>query len=284
MNAQSIYKSPEGEKAIMAVYESVLVRWPVPYQAQTVSTRHGNTFVIACGEEVASPLVLLHGAGSNSAFWAADAAEYSRQYRVYAVDLLGEPGKSAPNRPAWDGPAYAEWLEDVLDALKADRAIVIGQSQGGWTALKFAVYKPERAAKLALLSPGGVVPDRMSFIARVIPLSFLGKWGARRINRLVLAGQPVPPEVDDAMTLIMTQFKSRIGTLPLFTDDELRRLTMPVLLLMGEKDALRDAGKIAARLGPLVPQLTVTVLPEAGHALTHTAKNISNFLEISRRK
>lgn len=96
--------------------------------------------------------------------WAGDVAAYSRQYRVYAVDLPGEPGKSAPNRPAWDGPAYAEWLEDVLDALKIEKATLLGLSQGGWAALKFAVYQPQRVEKLVLLNPAGIAPDKLSFV------------------------------------------------------------------------------------------------------------------------
>ncbi|MBI1880768.1 MAG: alpha/beta hydrolase, partial [Chloroflexi bacterium] len=122
MSTQSIYKSPAGERAVMAWYDSLLARWPVPYETLNVSTRYGNTFVIVSGKESASPLLLLHGAGFNSVTWAGDVVEYSRQYRVYAVDLLGEPGKSAPSRPAWASSAYAEWLEDVLDALKIEKA------------------------------------------------------------------------------------------------------------------------------------------------------------------
>ncbi len=174
MNTPPIYKTPAGEQAVMALYDAALERWPVPCQQMTIPTRIGETFVIACGDESAPPLVLLHGAGTNSAIWAPDTVEYTRRYRVYAADLPGEPGKSTPNRPAWDGPAYAEWLANVFDALKIERAALLGVSQGGWTALKFAVRWPERVEKLALLAPGGVVSDRASFL-RALCYKFC--WG-----------------------------------------------------------------------------------------------------------
>lgn len=142
-DTKPIYKTPAGEKAVMALYDSVLTRWPVPYETLNIATRYGNTFVVVSGEPSSPPLILLHGAGTNSAIWAGDVAEYSRQYRVCAVDLLGEAGKSAPNRPDWKGNAYAEWLDDVLDAMNIDTATLIGISQGAWTALKFAVYSPD---------------------------------------------------------------------------------------------------------------------------------------------
>ncbi len=275
--AQSIYKSRAGERAIMAWYDAALAHWPVPYEALNVPTRHGDTFVLVCGKESGMPLILLHGAGTNSAMWAGDVAAYSRRYRVYAVDLPGEPGKSAPNRPAWEGPAYAEWLAGVLDALKVEKATLLGLSQGGWAALKFAVYQPRRVESLVLLNPGGIAPDKLSFVLQAIPLSLLGPWGIHRINRLLFAGQPIPQEVDKATTLMMTHFKMRVGVLPMFTEAELRCLSMPVLLLLGERDALRDGPKIAARMQGLVPRLTTIVIPEGGHALMNTPPHILPF-------
>jgi pimeloyl-ACP methyl ester carboxylesterase len=265
----------------MALYDSLLARWPVPYTTLNVPTRHGRTFVIASGAESAPPLVLLHGAGTNSMMWAADVTDYSRQYRVLAIDLPGEPGKSAPNRPSWEGPAYREWLEDVLNALEIEAVTIIGLSQGAWTALKFAVSKPERVTALVVLSPGGITPDKLSFVVRALPLLLLGRWGIKRLNRLVLGGQSVPAEVEDALILLMTHFKVRVGRLPIFSDLELRRLTMPVQLLMGARDPLRDAEKITARMKQLAPHLTATILPEAGHALVNARTYILPFLATS---
>lgn len=106
----------------------------------------------------------------------------------------------------------------------------------------------------------------------------MGPWGIRRINRLLFGGQPVPKEVDEATTLIMTHFKTRVGVLPLFTEAELQRLSMPVLLLLGARDALRDGQKISARMQGLVPRLTTVIIPEAGHALVNTPPHILPFL------
>jgi pimeloyl-ACP methyl ester carboxylesterase len=77
----------------------------------------------------------------------------------------------------------------------------------------------------------------------------------------------------------MKHFNARIGVLPIFSDQELQRLTMPTLLLGGSKDALRDMAKIAARLQKLLPHLAVTIIPGAGHALLNTTQYIVPFLE-----
>jgi pimeloyl-ACP methyl ester carboxylesterase len=280
MNATSpsVFKTLAGEKAVMALYDSALARWPVPHETLNISTRHGQTFVIASGAQAAPALVLLHGAGTNSAIWGGDFLDYSRDHRVYAVDLLGEAGKSAPNRPAWDSPAYAEWLDDVLNALKVEKASLVGISQGAWTALKYAVYCPERVDKLVLITPGGVVPDRMTFLLRMMVLSLLGRRGIRGIMKVLFGDQTVPDGVEEVTAVVMSNFKARVGILPIFSDEELKRLTMPTLLLGGSKDALRDLEKIAARMRSLVPYIAVTIIPGAGHALLNTPPHVMPFL------
>lgn len=278
MNTSALYKSAEGEHTVMAIYDDALAHWSAPYQTQVVPTRYGDTFVIASGDMHAPALILLHGAGSNSAIWAGDVGEYSRYFQVYAVDLIGEAGKSAPNRPAWESGAFADWLEDVLNGLQIERATLVGISQGAWTALKFAVAMPERVDNLVLLAPGGIVPDRKSFLLKAIVAMLLGKWGIARFVSALFGDQTVPDGVVDTVVQITAQFKPRIGVLPIFTEEELSRLTMPSYLIGGTKDIIRDNEKIAARLRDILPQLTVNIIPGAGHALINTSGSVVAFL------
>jgi pimeloyl-ACP methyl ester carboxylesterase len=223
-------------------------------------------------------LILLHGSSSNAVSWVGDVAAYSQHFRVYAVDLPGEPGKSDHNRPAWAGPAFAEWMEDVLDGLGYSTAALLGISQGGWTALRFATLRPERVDRLVLLAPGGVAPVRASFLLRAIPLSMLGRPGAEAVNRIVFGKQPIHPEAVKFMNVIMTHFRPRIEPETLFTDEELKRLTMPVMLVVGAQDALMPADKVVARLRRLAPNLTARVMPDMGHVLHNTAEQVMPFL------
>ncbi len=278
MSTQTLYRSAAGEQAIQGLYDAALAQWPVPYDTRTIPTRHGDTFVVACGDHDAPPMILLHGAGSCSAIWAADTVKYSRKHRVYAIDLLGEAGKSAPNRPAWDSPAYAEWLLDVLDALNVQKPTLVGISQGGWTALKFATLYPERTGRLVLLCPGGVTRDKLSFVLRAVAASFKGRASVEQMTQSLFGDLPASPEAVEVARLMMLHFKSRMGVLPLFSDEELRRLTMPVMLLVGEKDGLRPSQKVAQRMQQLLPHLVTAMIPKAGHVLLDTVRLIIPFL------
>ena len=275
---QTLYKTPAGEKVLMDLYSAALARWPVPYTTFDLDTRYGHTFAIACGDPAAPPLVLLHGASSNLTAWMGDVAAYSRQHRVFLMDVIGEPGKSAASRPAMDGPAYADWLSDVLDGLHLPQAAIGGLSQGGWTALKFATSFPGRVTRLVLLAPGGVAPARLSFVLRAIPLALLGRWGAEANARIVAGSQSLHPDTVKVMNALLTHFRPRLDPQPIFADAALQRLTMPVLLVAGQQDALFPSARTAARLQKCVPHLTVRLLPGMGHVLHGTAELVLPFL------
>lgn len=64
----------------------------------------------------------------------------------------------------------------------------------------------------------------------------MGRRGAEALTRFTFGDERIDPEALIFMNAIMTHFKPRIGSLAIYTDDELKRLTMPVLLLGGAKD------------------------------------------------
>jgi pimeloyl-ACP methyl ester carboxylesterase len=276
----SIYKSEAGAQAIQSFYEKVLAQWPVPNEQLHVPTRLGDTFVIASGSESSPPLLLLHGSSSNSAAWMGDVIAYSPRYRTYAVDVPGEPGKSAPARPSLKGEGYVDWLDDLLAALRVEQAAMVGESLGGWIALQYAIARPERVDKLALLCPGGVTAPRASWMLRLIVLSLLGERGMAAIKRAMFRGVPITEEVEAFMDLVQAHYRPRIEAPPVFSDQELAQVRMPVLLVAGEKDIAFHSAKTAARMERLLPHFQAALLPEAGHVLLDTPVHVIPFLEV----
>jgi pimeloyl-ACP methyl ester carboxylesterase len=278
MKKPSIYHSALGEKAVMDSYDTVLASWPVTNVMRNIPTRFGSTFVIQSGEPARPPIILLHGAGTNSAMWVEDVRALAQSYQVFAVDLPGEPGKSSPYRIPWAGSAWAEWLDEVLEKLHVPRATLIGMSQGGWVAAKYATYQPARLEKLVLMTPAGIVPDNLWFALLSIPLSLAGPPGIRIIVRLLFGKYPAPKALRDATTLTLTHFKPRMGIVPLLADTELMQITMPTLLMVGERDILRNGRRIERRMETRVPHLSTVMLPEEGHAILHGFEHVSDFL------
>ncbi len=277
-----IYKTAEGERAVLERYREVLKRWPVENQQLRVPTREGETFVVASGNPSAPPLLLLHGSMSNSASWMFDVIALAPHFRVYAIDVIGEYGLSAQTRPPLSSDAYAMWLDDLLIALAIERASMVGISLGGWLALDYATRHPERIERLALLCPGGVGRQK-NFRVKAIPLMMLGQWGARRVRLMVFGKAPaaIPPQLQffvDFMALIFEHARPRREQLPIFSDDSLRRLKMPLLAIVGGKDVLIDSLHTKTRLERIVASATVRYLPKERHAIRGQTPSILEFL------
>jgi len=242
-----------------------------------VPTRLGETFVVASGPPDAPPLVLLHGSGGTSAMWLGDIASYVDGHRVYAVDIPGEPGLSAPARPPLRSRAYADWLGDVLDALRLKQVRLLGISLGGWLAADFATRRPEQVQRLVLLSPSGIGRQKLGVALLTLFLLPLGKPGRKLSLKLVL-GTDLPPVMAEFVLLIHKHFRARREPVPVLGDEALAALTMPVLAIVGGRDALLDSQGTQARLERHAPDATVILIPEAGHLLPSQADRVARFL------
>jgi pimeloyl-ACP methyl ester carboxylesterase len=279
----NIYKSAEGARAIRERYLKFLKHWPVANQQLRVPTREGETFVVACGAETAPPLLLFHGSASNSAMWMGDVVAWAPYFRVYAIDMIGEPGLSAPSRPRSESEAHALWLDDVMRALSLTRASIVGVSLGGWLALDYATRRPERVESLVLLCPSGIGRQKMSVLFKVMALRMLGRWGTRKAREMILGRAPakVPAAIQrfvDFMSLIHEHFRPRMAKLPIFSDAALKRLTMPVMAIAGGKDVLLDSAATKSRLERNVSHAEIRYFPESGHFIPGQTMPILQFL------
>lgn len=275
----TIYKSEAGANEIQQRYQEALSAWPVPAEHLRLPTREGETFVIASGPEDAPPLLLLHGSGANTSSWQDDIASWSRHFRTYAVDVIGEPGRSAPSRPPLASEASALWLDEVLKGLGITNTSIVGMSLGGWLALDYATRRPQRVTRLALLCPGGVGRQKMGLVFTFLLLRPFGRRGALRSARAATGlDTPQTRHLLDHVSLTFRHFKPRTERLPVFPDSALRRLTMPVLVTAGARDAMFDSAETARRIHRCVPHATVNLLPDAGHALLGQTASVLAFL------
>lgn len=276
-----VFKTNEGKNDVIKSYDRFLQKWALSYEKFYVNTRYGKTFIIAGGEKSNPPLILLHGSGMNSVMWLKDMKEYSKNYRVYAIDILGESGKSDENRPSLSGPYYAQWLKDVFKELSVERANVIGISLGAWLAIKFSVSYPEKVSKLVLICPSGVGSQKKSFIFKAMVYGFLGEKGIDKLYYKINGNQPIPEEMLKYQKLIGKSFNYRRETIPIFSDNELKLLTMPTVLFVGTKDIMLYSDKSARRLGGLLPHAEINIIDEAGHSNVNNVNSIIAWLNLN---
>jgi pimeloyl-ACP methyl ester carboxylesterase len=290
-NSQSLYRSPEGYAAVMAAYRASLERLRYPLQERMLPTRFGETHVVGTGPEQGRAVVLLHGWNTNAGGWWPQINALAHRYRLYAPDTIGQAGRSAPTRPSTRGPAYGEWLADVLDALELAQANLVGSSGGAWLILKLAGHAPDRIRAAALLSPAGIAPVRPAFALRAAAIGWLSPHQdtALRLARLTTP-PPLPLDEDHlrADAGYTLHFKGQLPP-PALPARTLRRLSAPTLLLVGQHEAVFNPARVMDRARREIPGLVAAeVVPGAGHDMTYDQpewvnQRIDQFLEETRR-
>ena len=168
------------------------------------------------------PLLLLHGNGEDNTYFVHQVAEFSKDFTVYALDTRGH-GKSPKGTAPFTISQFADDLLDFMDQQGLECPDILGFSDGGNIALTFALRHPERVNRLILnganLFPEGM-PERLLAAMRRKYESFQQEnTPEAEFNQLLFRLMLDEPQIDPA---------------------ELHKLTMPVLVIAGTKDMIRD--------------------------------------------
>lgn len=267
----SNFKTREGEAKYNAAYEATLSLWTIPYETLEVPTRWGRTRIVACGPKDAPPLVLLHGMSLSATVWFPNVADLSRDYRVYAVDTIGSAGKSVATRPLKGRADCTDWLNDVLDGLGITQTHLLGHSFGGWLALNFALSASQRVDRMILLAPAASLrPLVIQFWLRGIPTLLFPRHSTITsfMKWMAVEGFVTNELFVDQFVLGMKEFRIKIRAFPtVFSDDELRRIKVHTLLLIGEEEVIYNPKAAVNRAKQLIQNVEAEVIANASHGL-----------------
>jgi pimeloyl-ACP methyl ester carboxylesterase len=248
-----------------------------------------HVHVIEAGEGV--PVVFLHGSNTSS-LSLMPLFEHLEGVRAIAVDRPGF-GLSEPVRVPRERfrDAAIEFLDELLDELELERPALAGNSMGGTWALWYALARPERVRRLVLLGSAPLLPGtRVPLPLRVMASPVLGdllarvvKPNARMVVQLMSSmGEKdtivrYPDLIDSLVAAARDPIASAVNLAELRAaisafgfrrslrvhPDELRRLTMPTLLIWGDHDPVGTVEAAQTAAG-LIPEAQLEVLP-AGH-------------------
>jgi 3-oxoadipate enol-lactonase len=221
------------------------------------------------------PLILSHGAGGNHAIWFQQVAPFAADRMVVTWDHRGY-GRSS-DRAGLSGPEVA--AEDLLalcDHLGITRADLAGQSMGGWSVVGAALRRPALARSLVLAdTPGGFVsPAITAAMADAKRAGVLAAWVGDMLG--------AHPAIDASFSTRfperahLYQCLGRMGSadpaviMPRMGATkhdaaDAARLTMPVLCIVGDRDALVAPATVAA-VAALLPNARLVEIAGSGHS------------------
>jgi pimeloyl-ACP methyl ester carboxylesterase len=266
----SLFKSPEGESQYFAAYDSAMELWLVPHEEMEVPTTFGITHINVAGPKDAPPIFMFPGFGSNSTMWYANIGEISKYFRAYAVDTIGQPGKSLPARPVIASNSN-EWIVEILDKLSIEKAHMIGVSLGGWLVLNFGINHPERTEKNILLDPAASFAKLSSafFWHSLIPVMiYPTRSGLVRFFKWMTQGYQVNPQFGEMMLLgiLNTRPQPPIRA-TVFSNMELGQMKNKVLLLVGDRSVLYNPLAVVDRAKALIQNAEAEIVQDAAHSL-----------------
>ncbi|WP_161634521.1 alpha/beta fold hydrolase [Mesorhizobium loti] len=258
----------------MAAYDAMLRDWPVAFEEFDLTTRLGPTHVIASGPPDAPPLLLLTSFAGTATVWRLNVAGLSRRYRTYAVDVIGQPGKSLARRRLRNRHDYAEWLGDVLDALNIKRTSIVGCSFGGFLALNQASLTPERVDRVVLISPVGTFASqfwKLTWSARIKrPVVRLLRRMTGRTRAPSMADLGIRPPRDATWGALMAATMGAVSKLSIISPAvlsgrELRAIRAPTLLLIGDGEKLYGPAAMLALARRRMPGIEGAIVAGADH-------------------
>lgn len=171
------------------------------------------------------PLVLLHGNGESLEYFSGQMAYFSKTFRVIAVDTRGH-GRSGRGRAPFTLEQFGEDLHKFCLGLGIGRMHLLGFSDGANIALGFAGKHPEMVESLILnganLRPSGVKLSVQAGIAAGWALVSVLSPAVRDCRRK-----------RELLGLMVTQ--------PHYGERELKALTMPTLVIAGDRDMIRES-------------------------------------------
>ena len=250
------------------------------------------------------PLILCHGGGpgfSGESSFGRIMPALGAEFQVYAVDGVGGYGETDPYFPATEGiQSRVDHLEAFVDTLCLDKLFLAGNSQGAWVVAKFAMEHPDRVRKLCLLSSitiatamGIKTPQTEGMSAR---RAYDGSvQSMRRFLETVVWNKA---SITDELVTLQITTASRPGAAEAYKvfqegmqrltrDPNLRlkfemqhtlpRLTIPAMFIWGEEDRFAPV-EIARQLEKLLPAISFTYVPKAGHQVQSDQPEIASKL------
>lgn len=266
----------------MRAYQAVMDEWTADYEELTVPTSFGLTHVVVSGPADGPPVVLLHALLATAGSWYLNVGALSKTFRTYAVDVIGEANKSRPTKPIASLEDFLSWFTELIDGLAIDTLYLVGNSYGGFTGAYYAMKLPERIRKLVLIGPASTIDSMTPFMIHM----FLPKaayqtlpWlpGRERVMRRSVdwmhGDLPRDPLWEPLFCQTMTNGRLINKVFPrVFSRDEFAEIRVPVLLILGEREAIyKSLESAVGKARQLIPGVEIELIP-GGHHITAVAQ------------
>ena len=275
------FQTKKEKEAYINSYNKALKLWDVPYTEENIKTSYGTAHVILAGPKDGKDLVLLHGMDASSTMWYPGIKSLAKNHRVYAIDFIMEPGKSTLTSKPLSSEDIVIWYNEIFNHYKLKNYDIVAASRGGWIAMLLATQKRNSIDKIVLLSPAQtfkfIDKPRKTSSALFLKLFPSEKKFEKTLRAFSTHPEKINPIYKKQFYLANKYAKSNSNMLRMmpFSDDELKSVKNPVLVLIGDHDII-NSDESLVRAKEFLPDCETQKIKDAGHFLTIDQAKITN--------
>ena len=268
-----VFKTKSEKQAYLTSYDKALKLWDIPYTEENIKTSLGTAHVIMAGPKNAKALVLLHGMDASSTMWYPNIKALAKNHRIYAIDFLMEPNKSTLTTKPLSRDEMVVWYNEIFSHYKLKKFDIVGASRGGWIATLLAIQKQNNIDKIVLLSPAQTFKfiDKVGKTSNALMLKLFPseKKFTKTLTTFSTHPEKISPIYKRQFYLANKYAKSNSSMLKMmpFSDDELKSISNPVLVLIGDHDVI-NSDESLERAQKYMPNVKTKKISDAGHFLT----------------
>lgn len=270
MNNNSFFDSPKVKAAIEQMYYVKLDELNITYEFQKIETTYGTTNIIHTGQSDKPPLVLIHGSNGCAPIAIEAMIGLLDHYKVYAIDVIGQPNLSEGIRPNMKDDTYGKWMYEILTRLNIKDATLVGISFGGFISWKTLIFDEKRIKQAFLIVPAGIVNGNpLKALWKVfLPMkryqrSKNTKYVHQFLNVLFTAKDQF---AFDFLSKVFLHFEMDFSPIPTIKAAAAREITTSLHIIAAKKDVLFPGAKMIKRVKKIFPSLEdVLLLPDSKH-------------------
>ncbi|MEO9892257.1 alpha/beta hydrolase [Aurantibacter sp.] len=275
----SLFKSEKGKAEIIQLYDQKLEELKIDYIYLNIDTSYGTTNIITTGKDSNPPIFLIHGSNGCAPIALETYAGLSSKFKLYAIDVLAQPNKSAETRLSMNDESYGKWIIEIIDALNIENVTLAGFSFGGLIILKTLEFDESKIKEVFLSAPAYIVNGNpiKALFKFFIPMKRFMKTKKTKYVEKFLA--EVFTEPDDFainyLSKVFVYFNMDFTPVPLISSTKANAIKTPISIFAAANDIVFPGPKMIKRAKKIFPSLKKIQLIENSK---HVQNRIQNEL------
>jgi len=255
----TLFNSVQAKREILQLYDAKLDSLTIDYEYLEVDTTFGKTNIIATGAPENPPIIIVHGSNGCAPIALETYANLHKKFRVFAVDVLAQPNKSAETRLSMKDDSYGKWMNEIIADLKIDLVTMAGFSFGGLIILKTLEHDESKISEVYLSAPAYIVngnPLKAIFKVFIPMKRYMKTKKIKYVERFLSHLFTDRDEFAIAfLSKVFLEFELDFTRVPVINANKAGEITTPITLFASKDDILFPGSKMIKRATKIFPSL-----------------------------